>query len=278
MQKNEAMLSLSDQSPAPFYDFFRFYRFSDLNPDIKPQWHKDLEILFCVKGEHELQIDGEPYTLKEGEVVIIPPNVSHSSIKPISGWINSLYVSPEFILSNGIKTSIGDFDILVADHELWNKFEEFYALYYADVALRETALRAKLLEILMIIYDRHFSPAAIKGSNRRFLQLVEYLDANYTEKITLSHLSKIFHYNKFYLSEKFKKETGRTIIDYVNHKRCNYADSLLKTTELKNEEIAEMCGFGSVHHFMQTYKKARGKTPGQTRLKHKEYLKNKNSK
>ena len=50
------------------------------------------------------------------------------------------------------------------------------------------------------------------------LRIVAYLKENYQSKITLADLQEQFHYSERYINQKFQKELGTTVIDYLN--RC----------------------------------------------------------
>jgi two-component system, response regulator YesN len=62
----------------------------------------------------------------------------------------------------------------------------------------------------------------------------------------------------------FKKETGKTPLQYLTHKRIEYAKMLLKTRNLKLLkilEVARMSGFDDPYYFSRVFKKVTGKSP-----------------
>lgn len=67
-----------------------------------------------------------------------------------------------------------------------------------------------------------------------------------------------------YLSTVFKKETGKTISEYIREKRVKHALHLLATTQLQIQTIALHCGIMDVQYFSKIFKK-------QTRMSPKEY-------
>ena len=60
---------------------------------------------------------------------------------------------------------------------------------------------------------------------------------------------------------RFKKETGKTLTDYVNGRRVEYAKKLLKTTNLQVQTVAGLCGIDDVHYFSKMFKNMVGITP-----------------
>ena len=91
------------------------------------------------------------------------------------------------------------------------------------------------------------------------------IDADLTQDLTLAKLAKLQNVSAAYLSALFKKETGRTLTDYVNLKRVEYAKTLLAGTELQIQTIAQHCGILDIHYFSRVFKKYTGITPKEYR-------------
>lgn len=64
-----------------------------------------------------------------------------------------------------------------------------------------------------------------------------------------------------YLSSVFKKETNKTITQYVCQRRMEYAKYLLKTTNLQIQTIALHCGIIDLQYFSKQFKKYYGISP-----------------
>lgn len=71
--------------------------------------------------------------------------------------------------------------------------------------------------------------------------------------------------NANYVSRLFKKETGTTFAYYITQKRIEDAKELLTTTKKPLTDIAMEVGFNDTFHFIKTFKKFMGMTPGQYR-------------
>ena len=63
----------------------------------------------------------------------------------------------------------------------------------------------------------------------------------------------------------FKKETGKTLTEYVNGKRIEQAVFLLNSTRLQVQTIAQHCGISDVNYFTRLFKATLGKTPKEYR-------------
>ncbi len=92
------------------------------------------------------------------------------------------------------------------------------------------------------------------------------IDADLTQDLTLGKLAKLQNVSPAYLSALFKKETGRTLTDYVNQKRVDFAKTLLLSTDLQIQTIAQHCGILDIHYFSRVFKKYTGVTPKEYRI------------
>ncbi len=91
--------------------------------------------------------------------------------------------------------------------------------------------------------------------------IVSYINARFTEKITLEDISSKFYISKFHLSRILKNYLGVNFSEYLTGKRIGYAKELLRFSDKSIEEIAYMTGMGTPSHFIYIFKKIEGTTP-----------------
>lgn len=106
------------------------------------------------------------------------------------------------------------------------------------------------------------------GSSLYIRKSIEYITSHYQEQIKVSTISEYLGLSEKYLSTLFKKETGQTMISYIEQIRIDEACSLLTYTDLSYAEIAESLSFNSHSYFTKIFKKNTGLTPMQYRLNH----------
>lgn len=92
-----------------------------------------------------------------------------------------------------------------------------------------------------------------------------YILSNLEFDINITHISKFFHYNKFYLGRLFKKETNININDYIKLKRIEKATKLLTNSNDSIINIANKVGFNNVTYFNRVFKSKYKITPTQYR-------------
>lgn len=85
-----------------------------------------------------------------------------------------------------------------------------------------------------------------------------YFDAN----INLNTVAEYFHISPAYLSKKFRDQYQKSLIDYLYEVRISNSVALLKETDLKIADIAQMTGFVDSNAFIRIFKKLKGTTPG----------------
>lgn len=71
----------------------------------------------------------------------------------------------------------------------------------------------------------------------------DYIEAHVDESISISLLAKRLGYSDYYLSRKFKSETGDTIGDYIKFAKIERAKMLLATTQESIQSISDSLGF-----------------------------------
>ncbi len=65
-----------------------------------------------------------------------------------------------------------------------------------------------------------------------------------------------------YFCRYFKKATGMTFSQYLNHRKIDNAVKLMKQRQnLPITDVAFACGFGSIRHFNKTFKELTGYAP-----------------
>lgn len=108
-----------------------------------------------------------------------------------------------------------------------------------------------------------------KHSIRRYSPTVQkailLIDSDLSAPLTLFALADAQGLSEGYLATVFKKETGKTVSEYVREKRMKHAAHLLTTTRLQIQTVALHCGIMDVQYFSKLFKKHTGKTPKEYR-------------
>ena len=84
--------------------------------------------------------------------------------------------------------------------------------------------------------------------------------------LNISITSQHFDMTPAYLSSIYKKQTGGSLLDYINTMRIEHAKELLEEGK-SVVEAAELTGFRDSGTFIRAFKKKYGITPGQLKKK-----------
>ena len=108
-----------------------------------------------------------------------------------------------------------------------------------------------------------------KHSIKKYTPIVQktivFIDADLSADLSLSSIAAVQNISPGYLSAVFKRETGKTLTNYVIEKRIKLASNLLNTTKLQIQTIALHCGIMDIQYFSKLFKKKTGKTPSEYR-------------
>lgn len=96
---------------------------------------------------------------------------------------------------------------------------------------------------------------------KRFDELVAFLDTYYCEKLNLDELSSISNIEKSKLQRHFKKVFGLTINAYIIKKRLSKAKDMLLENKTSKALISQLCGFSDQSHMLRNFKKEFGYIP-----------------
>lgn len=97
-------------------------------------------------------------------------------------------------------------------------------------------------------------------------EIKNYLDNNYQKKLSLATIADECHGSQFHLQRVFKKETGKSPLNYLTDLRLHHAKQLLEQTNLSVKTIATRVGFASDSYFVTIFKKYFMETPEKFRL------------
>jgi AraC-like DNA-binding protein len=119
-------------------------------------------------------------------------------------------------------------------------------------------------------YCRLVRKHTMQGFSPIVRKAVLMIDADLSANLSLATLAEAQNVSSGYLATIFKKETDKTVSEYIREKRVGQAKHLLSTTNLQVQTIALHCGIMDVQYFTKLFKKETGKTPKEYR----EYTKN----
>ena len=254
-----------------------------------PHWHKEVEIVYVIKGSLRLGVNDVPIQMKEGEVQIINAGDVHYYLaSPDSErlvLLIDLNLFQDISSDNKEEPSLRDIFVNIESSsrewtiDIADKMREIIeSVYYEDTSRRDGytyAVKAKVFQMLTLIYRDIPKNRFIQGKSKiseevlsksqetlkRLDKIFAYVENHYKEPITLQEVADYMGFNTFYFTRFFKKNMGITFITFLNDYRLNKAKWILLNEEIPVTEVAENSGFSSVKTFHHLFKEAMGISP-----------------
>jgi AraC family transcriptional regulator len=136
----------------------------------------------------------------------------------------------------------------------------------ADALLGELLVNAVCVRLasyavskLKIVPRRGGLPAA------RLKRVLEYIDANLGENITLSELAGVVNMSLYYFAVLFRQSTGLSPHRYVLNQRVERAKELLRDPKLSVLDVSMNVGFEHQNNFARAFRRVIGASPTQFR-------------
>ncbi len=114
-------------------------------------------------------------------------------------------------------------------------------------------------------YCRLVRKHSMKSYSPTVQKTILLIEADLSANLSLSSLAATQKVSPGYLSTIFKRETGKTVTEYIIDRRIKLASKLLASTHLQVQTIALHCGMMDVQYFSKVFKKKTGKTPKEYR-------------
>lgn len=122
---------------------------------------------------------------------------------------------------------------------------------------KAAALHKEMVRKYCLLVKNH----SLQSYSPLIKKVITYIEADLTADLSLNAQAQLLNVNASYLSSLFKKEMGMTLTEYVNRSRITYAITLLNSTNLQIQTIAQYCGIPDVNYFTKIFKKFIDKTP-----------------
>lgn len=248
---------------------------SEVQHFVPPHWHRSIEMTYVVKGTLNLQLGESSRKVKSGEFLLVNSGVLHEVSNDPSPDIEVIV----FIISyDFLKDKIANFDEIGFDiynnrttySEFSRLFIEIRELYRRNETYAYLKIRAKLLEILAILMDKHqIKFDAESKDHEKIREVLEYIHANYNHDLTQHEVAEEYHVSREHFSRQFKKKIGITFTDYLINYRIYRAFTDIVMTNDAIQDVALRHGFPNTKSFITHFKRKYKMTPNAYRRSHK---------
>lgn len=250
---------------------------------ISPEhWHNCFEMQFMLSGRAKQTVNGKTFISCEGDIVFIKsPDIHYTYceknkeakimvIKFLPSIINAEYSK---LASSKYIAAFLNFDnkntVYTLKKEKWENLKELLVETNAEFTKKEKAydlyIKGNIYKLIGfavrndIITDIDISIKELDV--KRVTELLEHIENNYMNDISLEKIAKKLNMNYSYASRYFKKITSKSFKEYLDYIRVCEADKLIINGNDYMYNISSMCGFKSQQAFNRVYKRLRGYSP-----------------
>lgn len=118
---------------------------------------------------------------------------------------------------------------------------------------------SSVLEWLNDLAQKVIAAELVKINKKTHIQeIVDYIDKNYCQPMSLKSLSYDFSISQAYLGQIFRKETGMKFNDYLNNKRIEKAKMIFNGENIVINKVALQLGYTDPAYFYKLFKKKTG--------------------
>lgn len=255
-------------------DFKFFYIKDNFSVNIENHHHDFNKIVIFISGNVQYSIEGKSYNLKPWDILLIAKNEIHRCDIDISKpyeriviWIkddidkNNKYLGgvTNCFSSNKDKNT-HMLRLKESSVSLIKSLTSKLLKYNNNIEPYDSILTNSFLIQILAILNKEYLKDNNENINKDIFydetteNIINYINNNLTNSLTIQKLSEEFNLSKHYLMRKFKKQTGYSIHNYIIQKRLMYSIELMDTTSCMYE-ISEESGFNDYSTFVRAFKK-----------------------
>ncbi len=251
--------------------------------------HNFWEFAYVDKGSMVFIADGKEFLLRSGEMVFHKPYEFHRlearklsstnisvvsfscdspAMKYFENSIFKLTSDEKALLANLLKEGLSAFAPLTEKPPVYGMRQ------ITDAPFGAKQLTFALLEQFLIMLlrrsdqsinrkARSLSPMSDEKYPREIRDIIAYMDANISKKLSVSDIATAFSMSSGSLKKLFSTHARCGVIDCFNNRKLLKAKELIRDGKLSMTEIAETLGFTSLHYFSKLFKLKNGKSPSE---------------
>ena len=218
--------------------------------------HKEWEIVFQKSGDATTDIEGVPFHLVAGDVLLLPPGTVHSVFS--DSYYSDIYVRPDMLPMQEKPFVVHDYD-----GTLRTLFKMILKVY-VEKERNHHAICNGLLEAICAVIERNYE---VSYRYAFVVDLKKIIYENISDPtFSVTDVILKMGYNPDHVRRRFTEEVGVSPHRYLSNLRLSLARKRLMNEQYMNiEAIARECGFDDAFYFSRLFKKTFGLSPREFR-------------
>lgn len=244
---------------------------SVLSYDFPLHRHEFFEIDLILTGKAQSRINDQSFNLKAGDIVFLSPSDHHDYTCMGDAAFTVLNIAfPINLIYSGQLTHV-PFDSVISH---LNHDEFLSAKYICNIAIERYEKKAihsdyfikTCIEWIFLCIEHNIlnEKRKIDRNSINFAPALAYIHENFSNiNLRRNDVAKIMNMSPTHFSKSFHQFVGTSFQNYLLNLRLNYANGMLKTTNMSVLQIALSSGFSSDCYFSKIFKSRFGVAPGQ---------------
>ncbi|OAS15606.1 AraC family transcriptional regulator [Paenibacillus oryzisoli] len=247
------------------------YHRLDTDGFIKLQIPHAYRMLLILGGEGKCMVDGEWIPLQRGSCCLLRPGTyTAASLSTGEGlaWYDFTFEAfPYDQKPVGGSGDAGQGDKVwcgaIPEHSLAQAADLTKRLYME----RDSQERVEWFRLNVVFQEllywvmKDLGKEAVGQAKERITRIIDYMERHFQDNLTRDMLAQLAGMSPEYFSRVFRKETGRTLGEYLTNIRINHAKRELIRGQASIGWIAEYAGYGEQYYFSRKFKQEVGMSP-----------------
>ncbi len=283
---------LFENVPTDFEKSFLIKHYSHAKENATPNWHfhPEIELVFVKGGSGKRHIGNHLSCYWDGDLILIGSGLPHY------GFTDSLTGHSSETIVQMKESFLGTDSIQIPEmkaiHQLLERAKQglvFHGKTKEMIGGRIEKLTDRnhfecMLELFAILNElaqsdeymllnaRSVALEVKQADDERINSIYKYVRRNFQQVITLDEIAAEVSMTVPAFCRYFKKQSGKTFVQFVNEFRVVHACKLLSETPSTITDVCFESGFHNISNFNKTFKETTGQTPSQYRAKVKKVI------
>lgn len=225
------------ENPIPYYDF-----------------------TYVLDGSMTYIVDGREVVLGKDDAIFLRPGMRRArraADAPVR------FVSFNFLLREGVTLPFDSYlkGCISPDTK------RLFSIFSQEHLSPKFHAEQKCVNLLNYILFELLDTELLHSKNEHVRSILKHVEQHLGEDLSLSAMARMAGLTPEYTATIFKRETGKTLSEYVNEKRLLAARNEIRNTRKPLRQIATETGFENYHYFSRLFKKYFNTTPTKTRAR-----------
>lgn len=245
---------------------------------------------YIVKGEAEFCINDKTIKVKENQIVYIPKEsrMSCRAISDVFKFFSLRFTTSVIYQGYDILGKVYGIPRILENKGEDSYFKQIYKWFHTEQRAKKCFIRGNLnllIGSLSMRLESNILQKKLKIENEKYdierirqremklhnqidprIRIVaDYIILHPTEKYTPKKMSKMAGLSKQRFSSLFKKNMGKTPMQYIREIRLSMAAKMLLMKNENINDIAYIVGYEDTNYFIREFKSSFGLTPNQYR-------------